>query len=115
MKQLDLIKTCPDCKNTGYVDVPARKTNGKIYYTLIAVQYGPIGESVMHEDVLRLLSQYYTRYEKDTDQHLDFAQQIIGFQMVGTYASAAQYQVARDAMGRQRRQMKKLRFRSKPR
>lgn len=90
-------------------DMPQKYFGRDVYYTIITTQYGPIGESVLHEDLLNHLVDYHNRYDPSR-QHQHFAEQVIGFQMVGTYVSAAAYQRARDENKAKRKQMKKLRF-----
>jgi hypothetical protein len=90
-------------------DMPEKYYGRDVYYTLITVQYGPIGESFLHEDILQGLGEYHLRYGTG-DQHKQFAEQIIGFQMVGTFVSAAAYQVERDRNKALRKARKKLIF-----
>jgi hypothetical protein len=90
-------------------DMPEKYYGREVYYTLITVQYGPIGESFLHEDILQGLGDYHLRYGTG-DQHKRFAEQIIGFQMVGIYTSAAAYQIERDRQKGLRKSRKKLVF-----
>lgn len=91
------------------LDMPKKQYGRDVYYTIITVQYGPIGESVLHEDVLDHLTYYHNTYDLG-NQHAHFAEQVIGFQMVGTYVSAAAFQKQRDADKANRKRLKKLRF-----
>jgi hypothetical protein len=90
-------------------DMPERYRGQWVYYTLLTRQYGPIGESSPKKDIMDVLSRYHTRYDPG-GQHEGFAEQVIGFNMVGTYTSAAAYQIMRENQKASRRKMKKLRF-----
>ncbi len=94
-------------------DMPEKYYGRDVYYTLITVQFGPIGESFLHEDILQGLGDYHLRYGVG-DQHKQFAEQIIGFQMVGTFVSAAAYQIERDRQKGLRKLRKKLVFGQRP-
>ncbi len=90
-------------------DMPDRYRGNRLYYTLITIQYGPIGNSVWKDDVLDLLANYHERYDPGR-QHEGFAEQVIGFQMVGTFGQASQYQADRERKSAAARQRRKLRF-----
>jgi hypothetical protein len=89
-------------------DMPENYRGEWVYYTLLTVQYGPVGESVPKQDVLTLLRNYHERYDP-AGQHKGFAETVIGFQMVGTYTSAAAYQTLRSQQ-KERRKREKLIF-----
>ncbi len=90
-------------------DMPIQHYKRDVYYTLITTQYGPIGESFLHEDILNGLAKYHLEYGTG-NQHQRFAEQIIGFQAVGTFISAAAYQIERDRNKGLRKARKKLIF-----
>jgi hypothetical protein len=94
--------------------MPDRYRGQKVYYTLLSVQYGPLGRSVFRERLAEELMRYGARYDNN-NQHKGFAEQIIGFQMVGTLAQASAYQNLRDEVKRNRKKLKKLRFQKKMR
>ena len=90
-------------------EMPERYRGAKVYYTLITAQYGPIGRSIFKERLLEELSNYHSQYGNSA-MHRHFAEQVIGYQMVGTYAQAAKYQIEREHLPAHRKKMKKLRF-----
>ena len=92
------------------VDMPKKHYGRDVYYTLITAQYGPIGESFLHEDIVKGLGEYHLRYGTG-DQHKHFAEQVIGFQAVGTFVSAKAYQNLREANKQLGKKRKKLMFR----
>lgn len=91
-------------------EMPDQIRKNSMYYTLTTRQYGPIGESVRHRDILELLEKYYHAYESRNNQHEGFAEQVIGFTSVGNILSAKSYDAARENQRLRRRQMSKLRF-----
>ena len=90
-------------------EMPEKYRGSKVYYTLITAQYGPIGRSIFKERLLEELSNYHSQYG-NSSMHRHFAEQVIGYQMVGTYAQAAKYQIEREHLPAHRKKMKKLRF-----
>lgn len=90
-------------------DMPERYYGSKAYYTILTVQFGPVGASVFKERVLDELSYYHSTYGVDS-AHKNFAEQVIGFQMVGTFAQASAYERLREEAKANRKRMKKLRF-----
>jgi hypothetical protein len=94
-------------------DMPERYRGGWVYYTLLTVQYGSIGQSVPKKNIMDLLAEYHARYEKAT-QHQGFAETVIGYNMVGSDGQAMKYQIEREHQIRKRKQLKRLRF-SRPR
>jgi len=94
-------------------DMPKKQYGRDVYYTILTTQYGPVGESILHEDVLSHLAYYHSTYGMDK-QHVRFAEQVIGFQMVGTFVSATAYERERQRNKEKRKRLNKLRF-SKPR
>lgn len=94
-------------------DMPAHVYGKPAFYTLVTVQYGPIGRSAEQEVILDLLRYYYTTYDPGTKGfpgHADFAEQVIGFQMVGTFAQMSAYEIQRDRLSIERKKRNKLRF-----
>jgi hypothetical protein len=95
-------------------DMPSKIYGRDAFYTLLTAQYGPIGRSVVKSRILELLTEYFQRYDPGGtlyQGHKDFAEQVIGFQMVGTFAQASAYEIDRDRRSREARQRRKLRFR----
>jgi hypothetical protein len=86
--------------------MPAEYRKQWVYYTILTVQYGSVGQSVPKHRILELLSSYHSAY----DVKKGFAEAVIGFNMVGTYKATAAYQILREHLPSKRKQMKKLRF-----
>jgi hypothetical protein len=90
-------------------DMPDKYYGRDVYYTILTRQYGPIGESFLKKRLIEQLYYYHETYGS-AKGHTEFAEHVIGFQMVGTYTSAAAYQNLRDAARAERKRLKKLRF-----
>jgi hypothetical protein len=93
-------------------DMPQNIFGGWAYYTILTIQYGPIGQSVPKHRVMDLLIEYHARYDRNK-QHEGFAEQVIGFQMVGTNAQAKEFERLREKNRTERKKLKKLRFSAK--
>lgn len=98
------------------LDMPANVYGQPAYYALITPQYGPIGRSVTHGKVLGLIDEYFTRYDPGGTVykgHEEFAEHIIGFQMIGTRVQMNEYQRERERLRIKRKERNKLRFAQK--
>ena len=95
------------------LDMPLNVYGQPAYYTLLTVQYGPVGRSATKEKIMDLLVHYFTRYDPGGTaykNHEEFVEQVIGFQMVGTFAQMAKYQIEREQRALARKKKNKLRF-----
>lgn len=90
-------------------DMPENHYKRWVYYTLTTAQYGPIGNPQPKKNVLDLLAEYHERYDNNR-MHKEFAEQIVGFTMIGTQAAATAYILQSDYRKRTKR---KLRFTKK--
>lgn len=98
------------------VDMPKNVYGQPAYYTLLTVQYGPIGGSATHGKVLDLLRKYMNQYDPGSQLfkgHEKFVEQVIGFNMIGTKLQYAQYELAQRERERKRKERRKLRFTAK--
>lgn len=89
--------------------MPKKYYGRDVYYTLTTAQYGPIGNPTLHERVLENLAGYHERYDNNA-MHQQFAEQVIGYTMIGTGVQADTYMIQSDYRKRVRR---KLRFTKK--
>lgn len=95
-------------------DMPKNVYGQTAFYTIVTAQYGPIGNSSTKDRILELLDRYHSMYDPGgmvSAGHKDFAEQVIGFQMVGTFAQMSQYEISRERISRERKRRNKLRFR----
>jgi hypothetical protein len=98
------------------LDMPKNVYGQPAFYTLLTRQYGPIGRSATHGKVMDLLASYFNRYDPGGTLyrgHEDFVEQVIGYQMIGTFAQMSQYQIVREQRALQRKRKNKLRFSQK--
>jgi hypothetical protein len=98
------------------LDMPAKVYGQSAYFALITSQYGPIGRTAGHGKVLDLLAEYFNRYDPGGTAfkgHEDFAEQIIGFQMIGTFAQVSEYEIEKRRLREAKRARGKLRFAEK--
>jgi hypothetical protein len=99
-------------------DMPAKVYGRDAFYTLLSQQYGPIGQQATKGKVLQLLSEYHGRYDPGSAGHRGhekFAEQLIGFQMMGTFAQVSQYEIEQRKRREAAKQRSKLRFSKTPR
>lgn len=90
-------------------DMPINYRGEWVYYTLLTVQYGPVGESVPHHRIMEHLAEYHNRYDLNRENS-GFQEQVIGFQMIGTYTSVKMRDIATQKNKSARKKLKKLRF-----
>lgn len=95
-----------------FPDMPSSKAGREMYYTILTVQYGPIGRAVYKDRIMDELAAYHNRYDPSR-QHERFAEQVIGFQLVGTLGQALEEARAREHNAARRKQLRKLRFQQK--
>jgi len=95
------------------LEMPKNVYGQPAYFALITPQYGPIGRSVTHSKVLDLIDEYFSRYDPGGTGykgHEEFAEHIIGFQMIGTKTQMDEFQRERARLKTFRKQQNKLRF-----
>jgi hypothetical protein len=97
-------------------DMPKNVYGQTAYYTIITQQYGPIGRAASKGKIKELLQDYHQRYDPggtSAEGHSKFAEQIIGFQMIGTFAQYSAYEIEQRRRKQEAKQRRKLQF-SKP-
>ncbi len=102
-----------DITNRMMPYMPAKVYGQPAFYVLLTVQYGPIGNSAEYGGIPDLLFRYFSHYDPGMNQypgHETFAEHVIGFQMVGTFAQMSAYEIQRDRLKTDRKKRNKLRF-----
>lgn len=97
-------------------DMPVNVYGQPAFYTMVTRQYGPIGNSATHKRIPDLLEMYFSKYDPGGSQHAGhqaFAEQVIGYQMIGTKAQYTAFEKETNRLRELRKQNRKLRF-SKP-
>jgi hypothetical protein len=96
------------------LDMPKNVYGQPAYYALITPQYGAFGRSATHGKVMDLIVEYMTRYDPGGTvvhgRHADFAEHIIGFQMIGTKTQMNELAQERIRLKAMRKERNKLRF-----
>jgi hypothetical protein len=95
------------------IDMPDKMYGQPVYFALLTRQYGPIGRTGPKSKVLDLLAVYFNRYDPGGTfykGHEDFVEQVIGFQMIGTFSQLTEYEIERNRLRAARKQRNKLRF-----
>lgn len=99
------------------LDMPKNVYGQPAFYTLLTPQYGPIGRSATHGRILDLLVEYMQRYDPGGTVykgHEEFIDQVIGFQMIGTFAQYSKYEIEQRERTSRKKKRNKLRFAVKP-
>lgn len=94
-------------------DMPKNVYGQPAFYTMLTRQYGPIGNSSSHARIPDLLEMYFNKYDKGGGfykGHEAFAEQVIGYQMIGTKAQYTAFELETNRLRELRKQRRKLRF-----
>jgi hypothetical protein len=95
------------------IDMPVNVYGRPAFYALLTKQYGPIGRTAVHSKIPDLLASYFNRYDPGGTLykgHEEFVEQVIGFQMIGTFAQLTEYEILQRKRRENKKKRNKLRF-----
>jgi hypothetical protein len=94
-------------------DMPVKVYGEPAFYAIVSPQYGPIGRTATHGRVISLLQEYMNTYDPGGEEyrgHQQFAEVIVGFQMIGTKVQLTEYEILQRERAERAKERKRLRF-----